>query len=77
MVLIITGGIGFLTWDDIKKNKWHVKKYRMQSKVILTVTGLLILLPAVYFFLRIFRFASAGTDMEFLVPVGYAENSRL
>ena len=50
MVLIITGGIGFLTWDDIHKNKWHLKKYRMQSKVILTVTGLLILLPSVYFF---------------------------
>lgn len=50
MGLIIFGGIGFLTWDDIRKNKWHFKKYRMQSKVILTVTGLLIFLPAVYFF---------------------------
>ena len=50
MALIITGGIGFLTWEDIYKNNWHLKKYRMQSKVILSVTGLLILLPAVYFF---------------------------
>ena len=50
MALIITGGIGFLTWEDIKKNKWCFKKYRMQSKVILVVTGLLIIFPAVYFF---------------------------
>ncbi len=50
MALIIIGGIGFLTWEDIKNNKWHIKKYRMQSKVILTVTGVLILLPAIYFF---------------------------
>ncbi len=50
MALIIIGGIGFLTWEDIKNNKWHIKKYRMQSKVILTVTGLLVLLPAIYFF---------------------------
>lgn len=50
MALIITGGIGFLTWEDIKNNKWHLKKYRMQSKVILTVTALLIVLPAVYFY---------------------------
>ena len=50
MLLIVIGGIGFLTWDDIKNNGWHFKKYRMQSKVILTVTSLLILLPAVYFF---------------------------
>ena len=50
MALIIVGGIGFLTWADIKANKWHLKKYRMQSKVILSVTLFLILLPAVYFF---------------------------
>ena len=50
MVLIVIGGIGFLTWEDIKNNKWHFKKYRMQSKVILAVTAALILLPAIYFF---------------------------
>lgn len=50
MLLIIIGGIGFITWADIQKNKWHFKKYRMQSKVILTVTACLIVIPAVYFF---------------------------
>ena len=50
MALIIIGGIGFLTWEDIRNNKWHIKKYRMQSKVILTVTAALILLPAIYFY---------------------------
>ena len=50
MALIITGGIGFLTWEDIKKNKWRLKRYRMQSKVILIVTLLLIFVPALYFF---------------------------
>ncbi len=50
MLLIIIGGIGFLTWEDIYTNKHHFKRYRMQSKVILTTTALLILLPAVFFF---------------------------
>lgn len=50
MFLIIVGGIGFMTWDDIGKNRNHVKKYRMQSKVILTTTVLLITLPALYLF---------------------------
>ena len=50
MVLIVAGGIGFLTWEDIKNHKWHLKKYRMQSKVIFMVTGILIFLPALYFF---------------------------
>lgn len=50
MLLIITGGLGFLTWEDICTNKHHIKRYRMQSKVILVTTGLLILLPALFFF---------------------------
>lgn len=50
MALIVTGGIGFLTWADIQKNKWKFSRYRMQSKVILTVTAFLILIPAIYFF---------------------------
>ena len=50
MLLIITGGIGFLTWDDICENKLHFHRYRMQSKVILVTTFALIVLPALFFF---------------------------
>ena len=50
MMLIITGGIGFLTWDDICENKLHFHRYRMQSKVILVTTLALIVLPALFFF---------------------------
>ena len=50
MALIITGGIGFLTWNDVREKKWHLKKYRMQSKIILTVSAALIVFPAVYFY---------------------------
>ena len=49
-LLIIVGGIGFLTWDDIAEHKFRIKKYRMQSKVILTVSAALILIPALLFF---------------------------
>ena len=50
MLLIVIGGIGFFTWEDIKSHKWCFKKYRMQSKVILVVTMILILFPAIYFY---------------------------
>ncbi|HIU10991.1 MAG TPA: Trk family potassium uptake protein [Candidatus Avidehalobacter gallistercoris] len=50
MLMIIIGGLGFLTWHDIYSNGIHVKQYRMQSKVILTVTAGLIMIPTVYFF---------------------------
>ncbi len=50
MLLIIIGGIGFFTWEDVMKNKWHIHKYRIQTKTILITTLILILIPAVYFF---------------------------
>lgn len=54
MLLIIIGGIGFLTWEDILKNKYRIQSYRMQTKVILTTSLILILCPAVFFFFRDF-----------------------
>ena len=50
MSLIIIGGIGFLTWDDMVINKHHFHKYHMQSKVILTTTACLIIFPAIIFY---------------------------
>ena len=50
MLLIVIGGIGFLTWDDIRSNRLKFRRYRMQSKVILCTSVLLILLAALYFF---------------------------
>ena len=60
MALIVIGGIGFVTWEDVKTHKLHIRKYRMQSKVILMTTGLLIALPTVFFFLYEFQNAPLG-----------------
>ena len=50
MLLIIIGGVGFLVWEDIKTKKNHLKKYRMQTKVVLSTTLVLIFAPAIYFY---------------------------
>lgn len=50
MCLIVAGGLGFFTWNDIKEKKWHVHMYRLQTKIILITTILLLLIPAIYFF---------------------------
>ena len=47
--LIVVGGIGFLTWDDVKSKGIHIRRYRMQSKVILVMTAVLIVIPFVIF----------------------------
>ena len=66
-LLIVVGGIGFLTWEDIRTNRLSFHKYRMQSKVILTVTGALILIPAIYFFF--FEFAGKPIGERVLLSV--------
>ncbi len=66
-LLIVIGGIGFLTWEDIYTNRLHFHKYRMQSKVILTVTGALIVLPTVYFFF--FEFSQEPLGKRFLLSI--------
>lgn len=50
MLLITIGGIGFLTWDDICTKRFHIKRYRMQSKVVLVTSALLVFIPAIFFF---------------------------
>ena len=66
-LLIVVGGLGFLTWEDIRTNRHHLRRYRMQSKVILTVTAALILFPALYFFF--FEFSAAPLGERALLSI--------
>ena len=45
ILLITVGGIGFLVWNDIRTHGIHVGRYRLQSKIVLITSGILILLP--------------------------------
>lgn len=74
MLLIVVGGIGFLTWEDIYRHKWRIKKYRMQSKVILLFTSILILLPATYFFF--FEFSEQPLGQRLLLSFFQAVTPR-
>lgn len=62
-LLIIIGGIGFLTWDDIYTHKWHIRRYRVQSKIILWTSALLIIVPAVFFFITDFTGLPTGSKL--------------
>ena len=74
MALIIIGGIGFLTWEDIKKNGFRFRKYRMQSKVILTVSAILIIFPALYFFF--FEYSALPTKERVLTSLFQSVTTR-
>lgn len=74
MLLIITGGMGFLTWKDIFSNKLCIRKYHMQSKVILITTALLIIIPAAFFFF--FEFNSYPLSERILLSLFQAVTPR-
>lgn len=49
--LITIGGIGFLVWEDIIKNKYHLKKYQLHSKLVLATSAILTIGGALLFFI--------------------------
>lgn len=50
LVLLITiGGIGFLVWNDVKQYGFRLKQYRLQSKIALAASGIMILIPFFWF----------------------------
>ena len=55
ITLILIGGMGFLTWDDVRKHGYRLKKYSTQSKLILSTALILIFVPAAYFFFADYR----------------------
>ncbi|MCE5197304.1 MAG: TrkH family potassium uptake protein [Negativicutes bacterium] len=48
--LIIIGGIGFVIWDDLLKNRWHYGSYLLHTKVTLVSTGLVLCVSAALFY---------------------------
>lgn len=60
MILILTGGLGFLTWNDIRTYKFKFIRYSTQSKIILLSELVLILVPSLYFFF----FELSGEPMQ-------------
>lgn len=58
--LLVFGGIGFLTWEDMFTKRFRLKEYKMQSKVILVTTLVLFLVPTLLYFFFDFK----GVDIK-------------
>lgn len=51
ILLIVSGGLGFLTWRDLRDNGLRWKRYTLQTKLVLITTAVLLAGGFVYFFL--------------------------
>lgn len=50
MALITVGGLGFIVWDDVYKNRFHVKKYKLHTKIVLLMTVVITLAGSMLLF---------------------------
>lgn len=60
MALIFIGGIGFLTWHDIRTHGFHIRRWRLQSKVSLLAAAVLLAGGFLYFFFAEFHTLPLG-----------------
>ena len=74
MALIVSGGLGFLTWDDLIQNQFHWKKLRLQSRLVILVSAFLILVPAVLF--AVFEFNHEAPVTRVLLAVFQSVTTR-
>ena len=59
ILLITAGGVGFLVWDDLARHLYRIRRYRLQSKIVLLTSAVLVLLPFLWFW---------GFEMKTLPP---------
>lgn len=55
ILLIVIGGLGFLTWGDMLQNHFRFRRFKLQTKIIVSATLFLLVVPAVLFYLVEYR----------------------
>lgn len=60
VTLILVGGIGFIVWDDVMRNKWHFRKYLLHSKIVIATTLILTIVGTILFLITENRASFAG-----------------
>ncbi len=60
-LLILIGGIGFIVWDDVLRHRHRFRKYRLHSKIALTITVGLTAVGTLLFF--VLERQATGADM--------------
>ena len=74
MLLIVCGGLGFFTWRDLFDKRFRPKRLLMQTRLVITVSAILIIVPAVLFFL--FEFTDGGMKERILMSLFQSVTTR-
>lgn len=62
-LLVILGGLGFFVWDDIIVCRGKFKNYQVHTKLVLTCTAVLTVVPFILFFIFEYNHAFKGMNV--------------
>lgn len=74
MLLIVSGGLGFLVWDDLLTHGFHLRRWRLHSKIVLFATLLLFVGGAAAFYLLEGDHAFAGLPVSQKVLMSFFQS---
>lgn len=60
ILLITVGGLGYVVWDDLKRNRAHTSKYSAHTRLVLVTNAVLLFGGALLFFLFEKRYTGQG-----------------
>ena len=63
MALITIGGLGFVVWDDLYRNRWHFRRYYLHTKIVLSMTIFLFFIGSIFFFFLEYNNEMAGMEL--------------
>lgn len=61
--LIVTGGIGFVVWQDITENRFRFRKYRLHSKIAISTSLILLFSGSILIFALEYNNTLAGMNL--------------
>ena len=62
--LVLLGGLGFFVWDDLIENQFRFRRLQLHTRVVLSITPVIVLVPACLFFCFEGGASMAGMDMK-------------
>ena len=60
--LILLGGLGFFVWDDLIENRFRFRRLQLHTRVVLSITPVIVLVPACLFYVFEAGASMAGMD---------------
>lgn len=63
MALITIGGLGFVVWDDLYRNRLHFNRYYLHTKIVLSMTIFLFFIGSIFFFFLEYNNEMAGMEL--------------